>query len=100
MSFGVDNNLERTGIMMRPNADVVRKAQLKLTDTAHLIVTLARRNMPNLFEELSSRWMPEHLSARSGAIRRCAPAMARLDGYEPAVRSVDSDYRCPGNFFP
>jgi hypothetical protein len=73
MSFGVDNNLERTGIMMRPNADVVRKAQLKIRDTAHLIVTLARRNMPNLFQELSSRWMGAPFLpalALLGAVRR------------------------------
>jgi hypothetical protein len=56
-TYGIDPQLRGTGFAMRPWADMARETQLRIGDLIPLIVKGVRRNIPALFETLSSRWI-------------------------------------------
>jgi hypothetical protein len=56
-TYGIDSQLRGTGFAMRPWVDMARETQLPITDLLQLIEKGARRNIPGLVENLSSRWI-------------------------------------------
>jgi len=57
IAYGINSDLQGTGIWMRPQVDEVRDASVSLRNVAHLIKFVAPRNIKILLEYLSSRWM-------------------------------------------
>jgi 4-amino-4-deoxy-L-arabinose transferase-like glycosyltransferase len=71
-NYGVEENLNRVGVWMRPNSEVIRE-RVKLRDAVHMVSYLVRRNIPFLLQTLSERWMGAPFVtalALLGAVRR------------------------------
>ncbi len=69
----INATLERTGTRNRPEADVVRETRITFRQVAHNLKMGVRKNVPALFEALSSRWLgAPFLTALAllGAVRR------------------------------
>lgn len=56
-TFGMDDDLKGTGFAMRPWVDMARETHIRLDDLLPLVVKGLRRNIPRLFQNLSSGWL-------------------------------------------
>jgi hypothetical protein len=80
----IDKHLDATGVVMRPQAEVVRETRVTLGDLLRVVKRGIRTNLPALLGELTSRWLGAPLLpglALLGAIRRPwrgAKALSRL----------------------
>jgi 4-amino-4-deoxy-L-arabinose transferase-like glycosyltransferase len=71
-SNAINANLERSGVWMRPNADVIREP-ITVREIARIVEKAARQNMPILLGQLSARWLGAPFLpalALLGALRR------------------------------
>ena len=71
--YAIDDHLNRTGTAMRSHTEVVRETHIALKDLFHLVGKGVRQNAPELFRELSERWLGAPLLpalALLGALRR------------------------------
>jgi hypothetical protein len=55
--YAIDAQLDRTGIVMRSHAEVIRETNISLTNLAYLVVKGVRKNAPQLFTAMSQRWL-------------------------------------------
>ena len=71
--YAIDDHLNRTGTAMRSHTEVIRETHIALKDLFHLVGKGVRQNAPELFRELSERWLGAPLLpalALLGALRR------------------------------
>ena len=71
--YAIDDHFNRTGTAMRSHTEVVRETQITLKTLLHLLGKGVRQNVPELFRELSERWLGAPFLpalALLGALRR------------------------------
>jgi 4-amino-4-deoxy-L-arabinose transferase-like glycosyltransferase len=56
-NLSIDANLKRTGVVMRPNADVIRETRIIPKELARLVAMGVRNNAPVVPYRLSSAWL-------------------------------------------
>ncbi len=54
--YAIDEQLQRTGTVMRSNSELVRETQITLKGLFHLVAKGIRDNAPEFLEVFSSRW--------------------------------------------
>lgn len=69
----INDNLERTGVGMRSNADVIRETHVQVKELIRFFGEAVRRNIPNLIWQLREQWLGAPFLpalALLGAVRR------------------------------
>jgi 4-amino-4-deoxy-L-arabinose transferase-like glycosyltransferase len=56
-NLAIDTNLNRTGVVMRPNADVIRETQISPQELVRLVAKGVAQNTPVFLQRLRSNWI-------------------------------------------